>query len=362
MINKLTGHVESVKVVAQISGGFCECDIVIDFTEYKIFYERDIILSYVDKDVFYNVRPDIVHDQSCEVICEIALVTEVMTVDANKNSKLIPVDSRRPICNFRINDIKFGEFKPNCIAILTKYTMGHSRKAKWYDCELLDSQSHLFELRLFTPEADPTKPQDNMDVMLNGYVEFDIESTKYGYQTNELRAIAQEVEASPEVAIAKAVVENTVNADGPLLQFVTENKMYEYLDLFVDAEPGYAYVRMASEIYLIEALANITNDIDERSMKRAVVCSYAYVIPHKDPWSRSIVNVTKILKYTELRADEVLKSLLDPAYEKQCGTSKLLYMAIKNMVSQIIDIRRGIKHEEVDDLISKYRAAFNGML
>lgn len=362
MINKLTGHVESVKVIAQIKGGFCECDITIDFDEYKIFYERDTLLSYVDKDVFYNVRPDIVHGQECLVICEIALVTEVMTVDANKSSKLIPVDSRRPVCNFKINDIKFGEFKPGCIAILTKYTMGHSRKAKWYDCELLDSQSHLFELRLFSPNADPTKPQDDMDTMLNGYVIFDIESTKYGYQTDELRAIAQEVEASPEVAIAKVVVESTVNADKALLKFVTETSLFQYLDAFVDAEPGYAYVRMASEIYLIEALANITNDIDEMSMKRAVVCSYAYVIPHKDPWSRNIVNVTKILKYTELRGDEILRSLLDPAYEQECSTTKLMYMTIKNVVSQIIDIRRGIKHEEIDNLIAGYRTAFNGLL
>lgn len=362
MINKLTGHVDSVKVIADIAGGFCECDILIDFDEYKIFYQRDIILSYVDEDVFYNVRPDVVHGETCQVICEIALVTEVMTVDANKSSKLIPIDSRRPICNFKINDIKFGEFKPNCIAILTKYVMGRSAKAKWYDCELLDAQSHLFELRLFSPDADPTKPQDTMDVLLNGYVQFDIESTKYGYQTNELRGIAQKVEASPEVAIAKVVVENTVKADGPLLQFVTETKLFEYLDSYVDAEPGYAYVRMASEIYLIEALANITNDIDERSMKRAVVCSYAYVIPHKDHWARNIVNVIKILKYTELRADNVLKSLLDPAFEDKCTSSKLMYMAIKRMVSQIIDIRRGIKHEEADNLIDGYRAAFDGML
>ena len=362
MINKLTGHVESVKVIAEIVGGFCECDIVIDFDEYKIFYQRDVILSYVDKDVFYNTRPDVVHGETVNVICEIALVTEVMTVDANKNSKLIPVDSRRPICNFKINDIKFGEFKPNCIAIFTKYTMGRSAKAKWYDCELLDAQSHLFELRLFSPDADPTKPQNDMDVMLNGYVEFDIESTKYGYQTSEIRAIAQKVEASPEVAIAKVVVENVVKEDKPLLQFVTDTKLFQYLDAFVDAEPGYAYVRMASEIYLIEALANITNDIDERAMKRASICSYAYVIPHKDPWARSIVNVIKILKYTELREDEILKSLLDVAFEKECTTTKLMYMAIKNMVSQIIDIRRGVKHEEVDNLIARYRIAFNGML
>ncbi len=362
MINKLAGHVDSVKVVAQIKGGFFECDIRIDFDEYKIFYDKDVLLSYVDKDVFYNVRPDVVHGLDCLVICEIALVTEVMTVDANKNSKLIPMDSRRPICNFNISDIKLGEFKPNCIAILTNYKTGFSAKAKWYDCTLIDAQSHLFELRLFTPDADPTKPQDTMNILLNGYVEFDIESTKYGYQASELRGIAQKVEASPEVAIAKTVVEKIVNADGPLLQYVTQTKLFQYLDEFVDGEPGYAYVRMASEIYLIEALANITNDIDERAMKRAVVCSYGYVIPHKDPWARSIVNVIRILKYTDLKADNVLKSLLDVAYEIKCDTTKVMYMAIKNMVSQIIDIRRGIKHEEMDDLISGYRNTFNGML
>ena len=198
--------------------------------------------------------------------------------------------------------------------------------------------------------------------MLNGYVEFDLESTKYGYQTEQFRAIAQEVEASPEVAIARVVVENMVKADGPLLQFVTETKLFEYLDAFIDAEPGYAYVRMASEIYMIEALANITNDINERSMKRAVVCSYAYVIPHKDPWSRGIVNVMKILKYTELKADVELKAMLDVNFEMEVSTTKLMYMAIKNMVSQIIDIRRGIKHEEVSSLIDRYRSDFNGLL
>ena len=366
MYEKKKGHLESSRVLRNIRTGLSECMIQIDFSEYIIFYDPTELLAYINKDVTYVTRPDIVNGKEVEVICELALLTEVVTVDAKKTDiKLVPFDLKRPICNFNIREVKFGEYKVDCIAILTKLTLGESRKAKWLDCQMLDAYGHLFDLRVFITGTD----QDTIDkynVMVNGYVEFDMESTKYGFQSNEVKAINQEIEASPEIAVAKKVVLDHIAKDSVLQQVVTAVGFERGIDEYVDGEPGYLWVRMASEYYFIDALDNTTSGVNITSLYRAIVCSRMYALPHSNPWSHGIINVTKLVKFKELMSDEELRQILDVYYEKDPSDAKNLYYRIRALVDNIIDTRRGIINEENYrknlEFISNCRSMFNGLL
>ena len=366
MYEKRKGHLEASRVVRNIRPGLSECIIQIDFSEYIIFYDPTELLSYINKDVSYVTRPDIVNGKEVEVIRELALLTEVITVDANKNDiKLIPFDVKRPICNFNIKEVKFGEYKVGCIAILTKLTQGESRKAKWLDCEMLDAYGHIFDLRVFV-SGTSQDTIDSYNVMVNGYVEFDMESTKYGYQSSEVKAISQDIEASPEIAIAKKVVMDYISKDPTLQNMVVSTGFETGIDDFVDGEPGYLWVRMATEFYFVDTLDNTTSGINLTALKRAVVCSRMYALPHSNPWSHGIINVTKLVKFKDLMSDEELRQILDVYYDKEPSATKNLYYRIRSLVDNIVDIRRGTTNEEDYrknlEYVSHCRSVFNGLL
>lgn len=363
MIEKMRGTVEAVQMLSSIRDGFCKMIIRIDFDEYYIFYDPQAIMGFLHKDVIYNTRPDIVEGKEVEVIAEIALVTEVVALEATTNDiKLVPFDTKRPVCNFNIKEVRFGEYKIGCVAILTDIKEGSSRKANWFDCEMLDAYGHMFEVRMFTSKEDVLKLNE-YKIMVNGYVEFNMESTKYGYQTSEISALPQEIEASPEIAIAKNEVMKYIQSDPAIYAMVNDYKLDSYIDMSVDGEPGYQWVRMASELYFINALDNVTSGVSISSMKRAVICTRLSALPHKSSWSETVLNVTKVLRYKDLVADEELRKIIDVFYNDEVTPTKRLYIEIRKMVNQIINARRDIENEEeVIGTINSCRNAFAGLL
>lgn len=366
MIEKSRGHVESASVVKQVRPGLSECLIQIDFSEYVIFYDPMVLMSYINHDVTYLTRPDIINGVEREVICEIALISEVVALPATENTmKLVPVDVKRPVCNFNIKDVKFGEFKPKCVGLLTKIALGESPRASWFDCDVLDAYGHMFKLRIFMKTSEVEKMSE-YEAMVNGYIEFDIESTKYGFQTSEISAMSNKVEESPEIAIARDVVLKYVQSDSLLNQMFTELDISSAFTNFVDTEPGYIWVRIASELYFIDTIDNTTSGINTLAMKRATICTRLFTLVHKYPWSHNIINVTKLSKFKELTSDEDLREIVDVYYDKAPSDTKLLYYKVRGIVANIIDIRRGLQNEEnsrnVAGFISDNRNMFNGLL
>lgn len=364
MIERRKGLVESVQAIKDIDSSLTEFIIQIDFDDYVVFYDKAAMLDFVNKEVFYTTRPDIVEGRKVEVICEIALVTEVVTLDKqDTNVKLVPFNVKRPVCNFNIKDIRFGEYKIGCIAILVSMEKGESRKATWIDCKLIDAYGHLFELRMFTTltSVDDLK---QYEAMINGYVEFDMESTRYGYQTSALSSLSQDVEKSPEIAIAKNIVMSYVNSDAELSQLVANTGLEIALDNFVDFEPGYLWVRMASELYFIETLDNVTSGININTLKRAVVVTRLYALPHSGNWSNGLINFAKVLRYKDICKDEDLRGILDVFYQGNNTDTKYLYFQIREIVDNIINIRRDLNDakKNYSSLIDECHSAFNGLL
>lgn len=358
------GKVESVTLERTISSDLDQCRIVIDFDSIVAFYPFSELSNYIGKDVRYDVRPDIVSGVPETVLSEIVLVSEIQTVDATVNKKLIPMNTKRPMCNFSIKDIKYGVPECGKIALMVSATKGASKKASWYDCTMLDMYSKQFSLRIFSTQI--SLGEDNsvgIESKINSYVKFDIMKTKYGFQTDELYFVSDVTEPSPEVTISREIVKNYVATDSALNEYFKAYDMASVLDSSIDGEPGYAWVKIASEFYVIDALDNISSDVDVRAMKRAAVCSYGYLLPHNDPWARNVLNVVKLLKFKELKEDAELKAMLDPAYGAPSSTTKQMYLLVRHIVSHLIKLRREDSSEETfDALIDDVKRAAYGML
>lgn len=362
MIERLYGKVEKVSFIRNVGKNLDLCEIQIDFDELLIFYESSELMQFIGCDVQYTVRQDVVDAKIARVVCELVRLSNIQTVQSTENIKLIPEGTRRTICNVDSRNFRFGEFYSNCVALMTKHELGSSPKAKWFDCTMIDMYSREFTVRLFASNVNTGMMNDLLESFHGKYVAFDLSSTKYGYQTEEIQVLPTDVEQSPEVIIATEVIKKVIESDPALMAY---NARYDFINQVlsvIDGEPGYGMVRMASELYMVNAIDNISTDIDIRAMKRAIICSRGYLLPHKMAWSKPMLNTNKALQISELKSDSELMLILDVLSEQAPSDTKLTYLKIRGMVDDIIKIRRGISNEETANMFANVNTMFNGLL
>lgn len=362
MITRLEGHVEKIKFIKKVGTSLDMCEIQIDFDTLIIFYDAGELMDFLNKDVTYTTRMDVVDGTTTQVICELAMLSTIQTVNSTENIKLIPEGTKRTVCNVDSTSLKYGEIYPNVVAYLSKYVIGSSAKAKWYDATLIDINSKEFEVRMFNASAGTTVGEAYMQACLGHYVNFDLESTKFGYQTKDFVALPNEVEESPEVIVAKQVVLDIINEDDGLRAYNEKYKLIDVLRGIIDGEPGYALVRIASEIYMINAVDNISTDLDIKAMKRAAICSRGYLIPHTIEWSRPMLNTNKILQIPALKSDKELISILDVLTAETPSSTKRTYLKVRQLVDDIIKIRRSVVNEKDISTFADISSMFVGLL
>ncbi len=362
MIERLQGRVERVKFIEKYPDGLDLCSMQIGFDDVKIFGDANEFTTFIGKDVMYTKRPDRINGVTEMVVYDLVVCSTVQTVSSSENVKLIPEGNKRTICNFESKDIRFGEYYPNRIALMSKAELGSSSKAKWFDCTMIDAASREFQIRLFATNTDTKDMTSLLESFIGSYVAFDLESTKYGYQTKEIVLLPNSVEVSPEVIVAKTIIENLIKEDQGLMDYCTRHDFINVMTGVIDGEPGYNLVRIASEIYMINAIDNISTDLDIRAMRRAAICSRGYLLPKKVSWSRPILNTNKVLMIPTLKEDMELRLILDTMSEVEPSSTKKTYISIKGLVDDIIKIRRGINEEESLIAINNLRDSLNGLL
>lgn len=362
MIERLQGKVESVKLLEKYDDGLDYCEMVIDFDTVKIFGDANELMQFLNKDVMYTRRPDVIHGKSEMVVYDLVVVSTIQTVTSSENIKLVPEGNKRTVCNIECKNLRFGEFYPNSVALMSAVQLGSSPKSKWFDCAMIDAASKEFQVRLFASNVDTMEMQVLLESFIGHYVAFDLEFTKYGYQTKEIILLPNEVEQSPEVIVAKEILTNLIASDAGLSDYNSKYKFIDYVSTVIDGEPGYNLVRMASELYMINAIDNISTDLDIKAMRRAVICSRGYLLPKKTAWSRPMLNTNKILMIPELKSDKELLLMIDTLSEEEASPTKLTYVKIRGLVNDIINIRRGIENEKDNYNINDLRSMLNGLL
>ena len=363
MIQQLQGKVEKITFIKNIGESLDLCEILIDFDLLKIFYSYNELLRFMDEQVLYTIRPDVVDGQVVNVICELAMLSTIQTVKSTDNIKLVPEGTNRTVCNLDSKSLRLGQYYPNVVAIMSKYVFGSSAKAKWFDCTLIDMCSREFVVKLFSSGSTIEEMEQALKPMIGHYVNFDMEYTRYGFRTDEFVPLPQNVEESPEVIVAKEVIQGLINGDEALVEYNNRFNFMSTMSSVIDGEPGYTLVRMASELYMINAIDNISVELDIKAMKRAVICSRGYLLPHNTEWSKPMLNTTKLMQIPALKADKELMLMMDVLSAEEPSPTKLTYIELRGLVNNIIKIRRGSYNEKDSSVdIIALSDKFNGLL
>lgn len=363
---KLTGKVESVKLVRHISEHLDYCEMQIDFDRLHIFGYYNDLLNYIDKYVEYSTRQDMVDGVEVTVIASVVDQYPVQTLDRESNIKLlVGKDVVRPVCNFAVEDLKFGDTVYGAVCLLSSYEHGKSMRAKWIDCTMVDKNSKVFIVKIFATDTNGEESiEEVLDSLIGKYVEFDVVSTKYGFQTQNITLKNIPVLQAPEVLVAESILNTIIGQDTELMAYVKSYNLVENLKNTMRIDLGYELVYMAAELSLIESLENITDAYDFRAMKRAVFCMRGYLLQCKTRFSKSVRNFNKLSR-TELRNDRELLLIIDPMDEEEVSLTKKAYYKVHKFAEELIDERRGLDDEAKKDgstMSGSMRESFISML
>lgn len=358
------GNVERITFVENIAEGVDLCKVAIDFDEPYIFYDWNKLHEFVGKYVEYSTRMDFYKNEKIVVICNIAEVYKVNTVDKVEGIKLIPENDKVRIgCTIDISSVKFGDTVCGCVAFLSDYKKGSSEKAQWIDCKVIDMHSKVFTLRIFVrgEMVEGVSAENAVEAKVGKYVKFDLSSTNYGFQTSCIELENIPVTHPPEVDVAVAIINEAVVGDSELIDYMITYDYINQLKGLINGELGYDLVFVAAEIQEIQALQNISNYYDTKLMIRAAVTSRGYLLPTITKFSRSVLNINKLLR-TKLGKERDLLLLLDPLAEEDVSPTKRMYMRIASLVNEIINDRRQFTVNYVDKFDLKELSRMSGGL
>ena len=122
------------------------------------------------------------------------------------------------------------------------------------------------------------------------------------------------------------------------LPIFNKTQLIEHLKEVIDYEKGYALMRLAMELSMVESLENVTKDVDLNAIGRAILCSYGHYT-RTSVLSDSIANVTLALQFPFENKTTVVP-LLDVALEEKPKEYEVMH-SIQSAVAAILEVRKG---------------------
>lgn len=359
----LSGKVESVVFIEHLGEKLDHCKIRIDFDEKVVFGYYNDLVELIGHYVQYDLRWDLVNGVRTEVIANLVNQHTVQTLDKVEGVRLIPKDTeKRAVCTCDISNLKYGDKEYGVIALMTGIRQGHSVKAQWVECTMVDRNSQTFELRIFTKYTEgPADPYKTLESFVGSYVQFDISSTPYGFQTNSIEYVNMPVVTAPEVDIAYNVLSKVASEDTELNSYVQMFDMLNVIKGQMSGDIGYELVYMAAELNMIDCLQNISDAYEYQALRRAVFVTRGHMLQCNTKFSKPILNFNKLVR-TDLKTDKELLLIIDPMAEQEMSRTKKLYYFIREFVKKVIDERRGLDETLSDIVVGDLHAKFGGLL
>lgn len=365
-----SGTITEVTTVQYIKEGLSRLQVTMDdFSTYTVFGNTNEYLQYVDKEVEFDVREDVVNGVVEEVICQIAVKSIVQTINSNgdsvddfEGSTLIPESSKAvDIISFDHKSLKSGDVAKAQIVLVSGFMPGKSTFAKWTDFTCLDVNSKAFNLRLFTnsDEIDEFRKK-----VVGKYAMVDIKNEpRWGLQVaGDMEVYEAEVQIPSEALLSAFKLSMIVKRDEQLESYC---KKYDFIDTLkrtIYFEPGYHLVEMAAEIMLINTLCSIFESYNKNLLYRMVFASRGYLTGSNTNLSNPIVNYHKVIT-SDLREDIDLIRMIDITGGVEEGDlDKEAYLSVRRQVTSIMKGRRGI-HEthKLNTSIADIDGEFSGL-
>lgn len=331
------GHVDKVSRVKKIYSDLDQCEVQIGFDTYTAFYPFSELQEMQGKDVTYILRRDIVDGKEALVITEITVHELVHTVQENSGVKLCPVNEARGVCNFNSTTAQVGQFYPHSIVMVTGYKHHSSDKSKWVDLTCLDKKSKVMTLRVFDASVDAIEADNIYREYIGKYMRADIKYTPYGFQCKDPELLNINTAISPSVALAKAIVLEELKAFPDIVELSDKLQYIDKLEKIIAPEPGWALVKIATLLNLINNVDNIVTGVDVALMKKAALLSQLHVIPSKHEYTDDVKTILYLRSSATLGVDDNLLPLMmqvSPMTETQA-----VYKTIRDTAETLNDIR-----------------------
>jgi hypothetical protein len=365
-----TGTITSVSSLSEIKPGLHQLEVSMDdFSTYTVFGNMNEYLGYVDKEVEFETREDVINGLVQEVICNVAARSIVQSVDSGdyvddfEGMTLIPENSKAiDVITFNKDTLKRGDVAKAQVILVSGFKPGKSRVAKWTDFICLDVNSTVFNLRLFTNADDIEDFRNNV---VGKYAMVDIKNDdKYGFQVfADMQIYDQEVHIPSEVLLSALKLNIIVRRDEELEGYVKKYDMIDTLKKTIYFEPGYHLVEMAAEIMLIQTVCKIFGEYDRGLLYRCVFASRGYLLGSNAHISNPLVNYHRIITST-LKNDFDLIRLLDITGGLEEGDlNKQVYLSVRRQVTSIMKGRRGINEDnKINSIVADIDTEYGGLL
>ena len=311
------------------SGDVLQVTIDNTTTAYWI-YDYTEALKFLDQEVIVDYRKDIYKGNLETFIATFTVPTVIATLDKQDNIKLF-IDQVDNISNVAFREIEDGDDRLGCIVFCTQSTFKSSSKATWQELIIRDSTMHTATLRLFDYE--------NKHVDYSGkYIKTNLKRNQYGFQSEMIKPLDEEVYVNPEIALAKNFIMNYFSNDPVALAYIESTSVLNYLEEAVDYEKGYGLMRLAMELSMVDSMKNITKDVSLAAIGQALLLQHGWMT-RASVMSKSYSNIA--IGWNSMFPErKLVMQLLDEALEEKPVESSIL-KTIKDTVNTILEVRKG---------------------
>lgn len=232
------------------------------------FYDYADSLQFLNQEVIVEYRNDILDGTMQQFIKTFVRPRVVTTLDKVDNFKLY-VEQEDNNANVSFNEIESGDTKHGAIVFCSCCEIKSSKHASWLELLIRDKFMHVAKLRLFN--------YDTKEDFTGHYICCSLERNQYGFKTDRIVPAGGDIAENKEISVAKQFVENFFAGDLTGSDYLYKTNLLNAFDEHVDYEKGYGVVRLAMELSLVDAMANVTKDFDLQSVGYVILCRYGYL-------------------------------------------------------------------------------------
>lgn len=280
----------SIVKVKEISQDIDVLKVTIDDTvEAYMIYMYAESLVFLNQEVIVSYRKDLLDGKIETFINTLTIPVKVNTLDRDDGIKLY-VQREDNNSNCCLYDICEGESMVKAILYCISTEYESSVKAVWLTLKVRDRAGRVAKLRLFD--------YDNRDADYSGtYIQANIKRTKYGFNTDMIEPVDLNFAPNPEVDIAKTYITRHFGADVHMTSLLNRTRLLDFMEEYVELEKGYALVRAAIELDILQELKNTMESVNFKALEYAVICRYGYMTKSKlSNYSERLRSITFVLQ------------------------------------------------------------------
>jgi hypothetical protein len=364
------GIIDTIQLITSIDNDVDKLSVCMkDLDSYILFGKLNDYLSFIDKEVEFNTRWDIINGIKEEVINTIAVKSIIQSVIPDINlgvdelelSSLIPDNSKAiNVITFDKDSLKTNDIALAQIILILNYKDGKSKVTRWKDFQCLDVNSKVFNLRLFTNSDEVDEFSKNAQ---GKYVMVDIKNTTYGLQVyKDMSIYEEEVKVPSEVLLSTLKLKMYISKDNELESYVEKYDMINKLKGIMYFEPGYHIVEIVAELMIISTVCRIFETYDRKLLYRAAFASRGYLMKTNTKLSNTLINYHNIIT-SDLKTDLDLIRLLDTNLPIEEGDiNKQAFLSIRKIVTSLMRGKRGLYEKNIiNDYINTIDSQYSGL-